>query len=364
MVKIQLRGINRVKKRLADGQVIEYHLIRGVKGSAFWRSDSTVKIGSPEYLGAYQTASRPEMVGETFGTVITAFFDSGEFRKLAPRTQKDYRRWGDEIRAKFASAPLTAINNPKIRQVALKWRDQWEGRNADYAWTLLGRIVNWAYNRGLIEQHHLRGGGRLYESRRAEIIWTEAEVQRLEETAPAWISRALRAAVETGLRPGDLVRMTRGWITKTGAGRRIQVRTNKRGRMATIPVTQAMAEVIDTTPAGRMLILVAENGGELSEEWLSKALKRAARAAGLREELRLYDARGACVTRLVMAGATLSEIAIHMGWGQSTAAKMLEIYSAMDPDLSDSVLVKLEEIRNKIANRAANQSPSDVGDGA
>ncbi len=156
--------------------------------------------------------------------------------------------------------------------------------------------------------------------------------------------------------------MTRGWVTKTSAGRRIQVRTNKRGRIATIPVTQAMAEVIDATPADWMLLLFNESGGELSEQWLSKAIKKASRAAGLREELRLYDARGACVTRLVMAGATLSEIAIHMGWGQATAAKMLDTYSAMDPDLSDSVLVKLEEIRNKIANQAANQGSSD-GDG-
>jgi hypothetical protein len=70
------------------------------------------------------------------------------------------------------------------------------------------------------------------------------------------------------------------------------------------------------------------------------------------EDLRLYDARGACVTRLVIAGATLSEIAGHMGWGQGTVAKTLETYSAMDPDLSDGVLVKLDQIRNKIANQA------------
>ncbi len=185
MVKIRLHGINRAKKNLADGSRIKYHLIRGVKGSTFWRSDSQTKVGSPEYIAAYQKASRPEKDGEKFGAVTNAFFASGEFRKLAPRTQKDYRRWGDEIRDKFASAPISAVNNPKIRQIALRWRDQWDGRNADYAWTVLGRIVNWAYNRGLVEQHHLRGGGRLYKSHRAEIIWTEAE------RSSAWRRRPL-----------------------------------------------------------------------------------------------------------------------------------------------------------------------------
>lgn len=114
--------------------------------------------------------------------------------------------------------------------------------------------------------------------------------------------------------------------------------------------------------AGLAFITGRPNGECRKINPLSKAVKRAARAAGLREELRLYDARGACVTRLVIADASLSEIAHHMGWGQSTAAKMLETYSAMDPDMSDSVLVKLDQIRNKIANQTANRGYTDDSD--
>ena len=348
MVRINLKGIHRWKKRLMDGSRVEYHSLRGVKGSVFWKSTGTVKVGSPEYLEAYKLAARPPADEEKFGAVIDAYFDSGEFRDLKPRTKKDYQRWGNEVRKKFASAPKSAIESPKIRQIAMRWRDQWDGRNADYAWTVLSLIVSWAYEAGKLQQHHLRRGKKRYKVDRAEIIWTEFEIRKIEATAPEWVWRALRAAVETGLRPGDLIRFTRGHITKTAAGRRVQIRTNKRGKPATIPVTQALADIIDSTPADRMLILVNAHGEQLSEEWLSKALKRAREAAGLRSELRLYDARGACVTRLVIAGATLSEIAHHMGWGLGTAAKMIETYAAMDPDLSDSVLIKLDQIRNKI----------------
>ncbi len=351
MVRVDLKGIHRWKKRLADGSRVEYHSLRGVKASVFWKSTGPVKAGSPQYLEAYQKAARPPPDEEKFGSVIDAYFDSGEFRDLSKRTKKDYKRWGDEVRTEFASAPKSAIENPKIRQIAMKWRDQWDGRNADYAWTVLSLIVSWAYEAGKLQQHHLRRGKKRYKADRAEIIWTEAEVHRIEATAPEWIWRALRAAVETGLRPGDLVRLNRGHVTKTAAGRRIQIRTNKRGRTATIPVTQAMAEVIDATPNGRMLILVNESGEQLTEGWISKAVMKARKAAGLRPELRLYDARGSAVTRLVIAGATLSEIAHHMGWGLTTAAKMIETYAAMDPDVSDSVLVKLDQIRNKNVER-------------
>jgi integrase len=204
-------------------------------------------------------------------------------------------------------------------------------------------------------------GQRCWPSNAYVSSWHIADVRRPRILGPL-IARALRAAVETGLRPGDLVRLTKGHVQATAAGRRIQTRTNKRGKLATIPVTRAMAKIIDSTPADRMLLLVNDHGEQLSEGWLSKAMKKARAAAGLRSELRLYDARGACVTRLVIAGATLSEIARHMGWGLGTAATMIETYAAMDPDLSDSVLVKLDQIRNKNVKQSVKRTNKDRDD--
>lgn len=42
-----------------------------------------------------------------------------------------------------------------------------------------------------------------------------------------------------------------------------------------------------------------------------------------------------------MAGATLQEIAIFMGGSMKTAAEMIEVYAALDPDRTDAVLVRL-----------------------
>ncbi len=76
MVRVDLKGIHRWKKRLADGSRVEYHSIRGVKASVFWKSTGPVKIGSPEYLEAYKQAARPPADEEKFGSVIDAYFDS------------------------------------------------------------------------------------------------------------------------------------------------------------------------------------------------------------------------------------------------------------------------------------------------
>ncbi len=144
--------------------------------------------------------------------------------------------------------PTAATERPAIRTVALEWRDQWSGRQADYAWQVLRRLVSWCYDRGHLQHHHLRGGGLLYEADRSEIIWPEAARDAYAKVAPKPELDALDAALETGLRPSDLVKLDRSRILPTPGGRRISVKTAKRKRMASIPVTPRMAAIIDAAP--------------------------------------------------------------------------------------------------------------------
>lgn len=356
MVRVKLSGVHVVSAKLADGSRVRYHAIRGVKGSRFWIEPKDGPVGSPEYVRAYENAKRPIRTTDTFECIITAYKESGEFRQLSARTKKDYGRWLDAIRDKFGKAPRESFNRPAIRQVALAWRDQWTGRNAQYAWTVLRLIVGWAYDRGMVQQHHLRGGKRLYSSDRAAVIWLEAEVAAMEEGAPAWLSRALRGAVETGLRPGDLVKLTKANVQNTPLGRRVVIRTSKRQRPVAIPVTSPMACIIDSA---EMLLFPNEHGLPLSPGWLSKALVKWKRKLNLRDDLRLYDARGSACTRLMLAGLTIPEIALLMGWSVKTAASMLETYAALDPAMTDSALVKLESVKRSV-KRAADK-PADGG---
>ncbi|MEL6219943.1 MAG: tyrosine-type recombinase/integrase [Pseudomonadota bacterium] len=330
-------------KRTVQGRVVEYHSIRGTPRSRFWRTGDS-PVGSPEYIAAYQAVVRRPSPANTFDAVINAYLESAEYRDKAQKTREDYLRLIGRIRDKFGSAPVEAFNRPEIRTVALQWRDQFDGRTRDYVWAVLRRIVGWANDRNLIRQHHLRGGGTTYRANRADIIWTTAEISTFCQSAPGWLRRALVAATETGLRPADLVKLTRGQIVATPRGRRLQVRTSKSGgrQIASIPVTAAMAHIVDETPTDRLLILVNGRGQALCEKWLSKAVRKHCRVVGLGDRLRLYDARGTACTRLLRAGAKLDHIALAMGWSKKTAADMLERYARLDPDLTDAILDLLE----------------------
>jgi hypothetical protein len=47
--------------------------------------------------------------------------------------------------------------------------------------------------------------------------------------------------------------------------------------------------------------------------------------------LRFNDLRGTKVTELVWAGVSVPDLAVRMGWGIETAAKMAGVYAALNP---------------------------------
>ena len=107
-------------------------------------------------------------------------------------------------------------------------------------------------------------------------------------------------------------------------------------------VLAAAAKVIDATPDGRTRILQSPRGKPWHPGHLSKEVKRFARLASVREALTMYDLRGNACTRLLSEGCTIAEIALAMGWSPAHAAAMVQVYAALDPAITDSILARLE----------------------
>lgn len=159
---------------------------------------------------------------------------------------------------------------------------------------------------------------------------------------------ARRWSRPAALRPGDLVALDRSRVLPTPGGRRLSVRSAKRNRMASIPVTPSMATIIDAAP-DEGPILRNVSGDPWTTSYLSQTIKRYARMAKLDERLHLHDARGTACTRLLMAGATLGEIALVFGRSARHAGRMVEVYAAMNPAAADAVLTRLAEASVKRA---------------
>lgn len=347
MARVELKGIHRVRRKLADGTIREHHYAwRG--GPKFWSSDSDVRKGSVDYVAALAAvAERPKAGGISAPAMIDTFLDSAEYRKLAERTRADYRKWALRLADEFKDDLAAVFEDPASRGEVTEWRQQWahSPKQYDYAGTVVTVILNWARDSGKIREHHCDRLRKVYSADRSEIIWAPADVAKFNAAAPEWVRRILAVALETGLRPGDLIKL--GWqhIETTPLGRRIKIRTAKRGRVASIPVTPGLARILDATPRNRLTILTSHRGKPLTEHRASEGVRQWRDKAGLSTELRLQDARGTAATRLLRAGCGLKEIAAHMGWSLRFAQNVIERYAAIAPEDSDGVLVLLERAR-------------------
>lgn len=352
MARITLKGIHRVRMKLRDGTVREYHYAwRGKGAPKFWSSESAVKVGSAEYLAALaECAPKGEMSKGLFREVILGFLASQDFGKLSPRYRKDIetsvRHSKNGIDHKFGTAPIAAFSDPRIRGRVLAWRDGIGGKVGDDRVRHLQRIVQWALDRGKIAQHQLTNIASIYESNRAEVLWHPDEIATFEAGAPVHIARILIAATETGLRPGDLASLRKEHIHPTPKGQRIVLWTSKgkrHRRVASIPVTPRMAEVI-AAAKGEHIISNLKGEAYKHGNYLGDAVSQWRDKLGLRRDLRLYDARGTAATRLFMAGADLKEIATHMGWSVKHASEVIEHYVALSPDMTDALAEKLAKL--------------------
>lgn len=340
------KGVHAVRRVKAGGAVYHFYAWRG--GPKFW-TDSNHYPNEPAFHSAYAEALKlPKPSTYMTPAMVEDFLNSAHMPD-GERTRQDYRKWALRFAEAFKDDPVALFEEPESVGELNEWRSKWKHspRQYDYAGTVVVRILNWARkNTGKLRQHHFAGFDRVYDVDRSEIVWTPAQREAVCAIAPEWIKRILTTACETGLRAGDLIRLSWAHIEETPKGRRIRVRTNKRKRIATIPVTSEMAAILDATPRDRLLILTSANGGVLTEHRASEGLRQWRNKANLTPEalgydLRLQDARGTAATRLLNAGLSLSEIASYMGWSVRHAAAIIEHYAQVSPDESDAVRVKL-----------------------
>ena len=345
MARIELKGVHRVSRRLANGAVREHHYAWR-RGPKFWSSESGVRKYSAEYVRLFVDAERQfkeafakGQSGGRFESVaqsVEKFMASTDYRKNSVRTQADYSLWLHRIVEHFGEEPMEFFQYRESIEEIEDWLSPWTGspRQFDYGRGVLLRFLNWAESRNKLKEHFCAKVSRLYNGERAgdrsETIWRPEEIALFRKEAPDWVWRILLLACETGLRPGDLVTLKMSMVGEDC----IQLKTKKRGSLATIPLTRTLRGLLDGTPQGRDLVLVGGDGLALNAVSASRAVSRwrdrIAEKHGdkINKNLRLYDARGTAATRYVKAGLTLDIVAQLMGWKKRFAALMVEKYLA------------------------------------
>ena len=178
---------------------------------------------------------------------------------------------------------------------------------------------------GKIAGNPCEGIKQLYSTDRSEIIWTDSDIAALKQTCPAEVSHAVDLASYTGLRLGDLLRLSWSHVGEDA----IPFATGKsRGRLeAIIPLYDELRDVLARIPKRSPTILTNSHCRPWRPNGFGTAFNRAKVAAGINDRgLHFHDLRGTAATKFYIAGLSIRVIAEILAWSEEQVERIIRRY--------------------------------------
>lgn len=345
----KIKGVFKTFKNTSNGRRYYHYAFKG--GPQFWIGGRDDDDQTPGYREAHEVATGvrnkpapPSVPGhETVADMERAWKSSREWKGLSPRTQADYERGLKDFIPKYGAQPARLFfNDPDASELVLVWIEgTWSGREADYRLDAVKCLASWLSTRkkAAYPRSQFKGIKKFYKSPgRADKVWTDDEVSACAGALRQNLADAVVSGRDIGARVGDLVKLGRPHLRDRDDGRKVAIFfTNKGarfGRVANVILTQRVEGIIERMAPGQQTLLAKANGEPWDAKELAKEVMEAVRQKKLvRPELRFNDLRGSKATELVWTpGTSIGDVALQMGWSQETAARMIGVYAALNPN--------------------------------
>jgi integrase len=320
MVKVDLKGVAKVT---AKGHTYYYA----------WRGGPRLRgePGSPEFIESYSDAHANRIAPDNgrFRSLVMLYKSSTAYKDLAPLTRRQWAPWLDRLAEYFGGLRVAQFDRPeKMRPIIRKWRNRYADtpRTADYGMQVLSRVLSYAVDPlGKIASNPCEGIKQLYSVDRSEIIWAETDIARLKAACSPEIAHAVELAAHTGLRLGDLLRLSWSHIGEDAIT--ITTGKSKHRREAIIPLYRGLRAVLAGIPTRSPTILTNSRRRPWSQDGFGSSFNKAKIAAGMKDsDLHFHDLRGTAATRFYIAGLSERVIAEIMGWEESHVGKIVRRY--------------------------------------
>ncbi|WP_371679476.1 tyrosine-type recombinase/integrase [Microvirga sp. KLBC 81] len=325
------------------------------------------EFGSPEFIANFFAATKAGRgsASDTLLRILRSYQQSEAFLDLSENTQRGYAYNIRKIEKEFGDLPLAALKDKRTRGEFKRWRTQLarsSRRQADYVWSVFGRILSWAMDMGEVDANPCSKGGRLYKGSRKDKVWTLDHEKAFLDVASAPLRLAFVLALWTGQRQGDLLKLP--WSAYNGT--HIRLKQSKTGAKVVIPVGLPLKRILDSTPRRSERILVNLDGVPWTPNGFRSSWRKACIKAGIKfgeNGLTFNDLRGTAVTRLAVAGCTEAEIATITGHSLRDVRSILdEHYLSRDPELAETAIRKLEDSHNVRETKRATKKKRKIPD--
>jgi integrase len=338
-MRVNLKGVAKVR---AKGRTYYYA----------WRGGPRLKgePGSPEFIKSYNEAIENLRTPDQsrFRALVTLYRASPDYKSLATSTQRTWSIWLDRIADHFGDLRIAQFDRPeKIRPIVRQWRNRWadKPRTADYAMQVLSRVLSYAVDPlGKLAGNPCEGIKRLYSGDRSEIIWTDADLAEFKAAASVQAALAADLAAHTGLRLGDLIRLSWSHIEDDA----IVLRTGKsrHRREVIVPLYDELRALLARIPRVATTVLANSQRKSWTADGLKTAIQRAKVAARWEgKDLHFHDLRGTAATRFYIAGLKVRVVAEIMGWEEEAVEKIIRRYVGRSA-ATRAVIAQLNQAKN------------------
>lgn len=348
-----LKGVHRVRITIASGRAEYWYAWRGgpkiLSESATSDRVLDLKVNAAAieagrlYFELHAAKKAPQT--GVIAALVRDWLASPEFANASPRTQKDRKVHLKVIEADLGDLPIVALEARGARKVLIDWRNRYKRTpcSADLYCATLSQLLSWARGQGETAADPMRDWPKIYKVDRSGILWTAGEIEAVCIKAEPELQRAILLAAYSGLRQGDLLKLT--WSAIDEPNNRIIRRTGKKGRVVYIPITPTLQAVLDACPKGDSTQILTKDGAPwkastLHKAWglaRQKAVKTCPSIAGKR----WHDLRGTFATLLIRGGATDEDVDRTMGWSRGNSEQTRASYVSGDV-VAEATITRLQ----------------------
>lgn len=329
----------------AKGALYGYYRRDGRRTPIKARDGSALVYGSAEWMKRYadlhamhEDAGADKPGHGSLNWLVEKYYAAPEFTELKPTTQKSYKRYIEELRAKYGNRPIATME----RGFVMDLRDAWahSPRRANYYIQMLSILCEQAINRNLrtdnpakgVKKLKDKGGWRAWEPE--ELLWFEGTA-----TNPA-VRVAYFLALYTGQRKSDVLGMTWRDI-QDGV---IKVVQEKTGEAVWIPIHPTLQDFLDNEKKRGIYLVANRKGDRYTVDGFDSIWDGELRETGVTGGCTFHGMRKNATCALAEAGCTNEEI--KSVTGHKTDA-MVALYTR---DARQKLLA--QNAMRKLANRA------------
>jgi integrase len=292
----------------------------GKRRHYYRRGDVRVSLpgvpGEADFMAAYAEATETLRAKEveaktptqgTFNHLLSRYFASLDFSRLAPDTRRAYRSKLEKFAAQHGHRAVATLPREAVKTI-IQEMEPTPGAAHSFL-KRLRTLMRFAVDIGMAPSDPTAG---IALSKIGEVhTWTDGQIAAFEAFWPIGSRERLAFALHlyTAQRASDVHRMT--WLHIHGD--RISVAQRKTGARLDVPIHDDLAAILDKAPRRGTTIIATEAGKPFSPAGYSNWINGVIHKAGLPAECTSHGLRKAAASRLADAGATPHEIGAITG---------------------------------------------------